>query len=54
MATLRRGVQVSHCGGFSCRGTQAPGARASVVAACGLSSCAAGSQARAWWFGGQA
>ena len=31
-------VRVSHCSGFSC-GAQAPGARGSVVAALGLSSC---------------
>ena len=29
----------SHCGGFSCCGAQALGAWASVVVACGLSSC---------------
>ena len=33
------GVQVSHCGGFSCCKTRALGTLASVVAACGLSSC---------------
>jgi len=33
------GVQASHCGGFSCGGAQALGARASVVVACGLGSC---------------
>ena len=33
-----RGLQGSHCGGFSCCGTQALGSWASVVAACGLSS----------------
>ena len=38
-ATLRGGVRASHCGGFSCCGTQALGARASVVVARGLSSC---------------
>ena len=31
-------MQASHCGGFSCCGAQALGARASAVAACGLSS----------------
>ena len=36
-------VVASHCGGFSCCGAQALGVRASVVVACGLSSC--GSQA---------
>ena len=34
-----RGAQASHCGGFSCGGALALGVRASVVAACGLSSC---------------
>ena len=29
----------SHCGSFSCCGAWAPGSRASVVVACGLSSC---------------
>ena len=38
-ATLRCGAWVSHCGGFSCCGAQTLGARASVVAACRLSSC---------------
>ena len=33
------GVQASHCGGFSCCKTRALGTLASVVAACGLSSC---------------
>ena len=42
-ATLRCGVQASHCGGFSCCGAQALGARASVAVACRLSSW--GSQA---------
>ena len=32
-------VPASHCGGFSCYGAEALGVRASVVAACGLSSC---------------
>ena len=40
---LHWGARVSHCGGFSCCGARALGARASVVVACGLSSC--GSQA---------
>ena len=35
--------KASHCGGFSCCRARALGARASVVVACGLSSC--GSQA---------
>ena len=35
-ATLRCGTRASHCGGFSCCGAQALGARASVVAARGL------------------
>ena len=43
VATLHCGVRASHCGGFSCCGAWALGARASVVAARGLSSC--GSQA---------
>ena len=38
-ATLHCGAWASHCGGFSCCRAQALGARASVVAACGLSSC---------------
>ena len=33
------GVRASHCGGFSCCGAQALGARTSVVVARGLSSC---------------
>ena len=32
-------VQASHCGGFSCCGVWPLGVRASVVVACGLSSC---------------
>ena len=40
-ATLRCGARASHCGGFSCDGAPALGARASVVAALGLSSCGA-------------
>ena len=36
---LRCGARASHCGGFSCCGTRALGARASVVVAHGLSSC---------------
>ena len=36
-ATLRCGVQASHCGGFSCCRAQALGTRASVVVAHGLS-----------------
>ena len=35
-ATLRCGAQASHCGGLSCCGAQALGARASVVVARGL------------------
>ena len=35
-ATLRCCAQASHCGGFSCCGAQALGARASVVMARGL------------------
>ena len=46
-ATLRCGARASHCGGFSCCGARALGARASVVVAHGLSSCLAGSRARA-------
>ena len=38
-ATLRCGAQASCCSGFSCCGAWALGARASVVAARGLSSC---------------
>ena len=41
-ATLGCGARASHCGGFSCCGAQALSARASVVAARGLSSCG-------WW-----
>ena len=41
--TLRCGARASHCGGFSCYGARALGARASVVVVHGLSSC--GSQA---------
>ena len=35
---FRCGAQASHCGGFSCCGAQALGARASVIVAWGLSS----------------
>ena len=42
-ATLCCCAQASHCGGFSCCGARALGARASVVVTHGLSSC--GSQA---------
>ena len=35
-ATLRCGARASHCGGFSCCGARALGARASVVVARGL------------------
>ena len=42
--TLRCGAWASHCGSFSCCGAQALGTWASVVAACGLSSC--GTQAQ--------
>ena len=42
-ATLHCGARASHCGGFSCCGARAPGVRASVVVARGLSRC--GSQA---------
>ena len=38
-STLRCGAWNSYCGGFSCCGAQALGARASVVAAHRLSSC---------------
>ena len=38
-ATLRCGVQASHCRGFSCRRARPLGVRASVVVARGLSSC---------------
>ena len=37
--TLCCGVWASHCGGFSCCRARALGMRASVVAACELSSC---------------
>ena len=40
-ATLRCCVQASHRGGLSCCRARAPGARASVVVARGLSSCVA-------------
>ena len=43
-ATLCCGARASHCGGFSCCGAQAVGARASVVVVCGLSSCGARAQ----------
>ena len=33
------GKRASHCGGFSCCGSWALGVQASVVVACGLSSC---------------
>ena len=33
------GAHASHCGGFSCCGAWALGARASVVVACSVSSC---------------
>ena len=36
---LRCTARASHCGGFSCCGARALGARASVVVARGLSSC---------------
>ena len=38
-ATLCCGAWASHCGGFSCCGTQALGMPATVVAARGLSCC---------------
>ena len=38
-ATLCCGARASHCGGFSCCEARALGIRASVVVACGLSSC---------------
>ena len=38
-ATLHCHAWASHCSGFSCCGAQAPGRRASVIAAHGLSSC---------------
>ena len=38
-ATPRCGAWASHCGGFSCCGAQALGARSLVVAARRLSSC---------------
>ena len=42
-AILHCGARASHCSGFSCCRARTIGAQASVVAACGLSSC--GSQA---------
>ena len=39
VATFCCGAWASHCGGFSCCGAWALGSWASVVAACGLSSC---------------
>ena len=36
---LHRGAWASHCGGFSCCGARALGARASVVVCVGFSSC---------------
>ena len=39
--TLCCSAQASHCGEFSCCRTRALGVRASVVVACGLSSCGA-------------
>ena len=38
-ATLCRGARASHCGGLSLCGARAPGMRASVIVARGLSSC---------------
>ena len=47
-ATLHCGARASHCSGFSCCGARAPGARASVVVACGLQQLwLAGSRAQA-------
>ena len=43
-ATLRCSAWASRCGGFSCCGARTLGARASVVVACGLSSCGARAQ----------
>ena len=39
LGLLPCGARASHCGGFSCCGARALGARASVVVAHGLSSC---------------
>ena len=39
VASLHCGARASHCGGFSCCGARALGMWASVVVACGLSSC---------------
>ena len=48
--TLRCGAWTSHCGGFPCCRARAPGARASVVVARGLSSCGAWAQLlRSMW-----
>ena len=49
-ATLPCSARASHRGDFSCCGARALGARASVVAAHGLSSC--GSQAQQLWLVG--
>ena len=46
-ATHGCSAQASHCGGFSCRGARALGARTSVVVARGLSSC--GLRAQQLW-----
>ena len=43
-ATLCCGAWASHCSGFSCRGAQALGTRASAVVARGLSSCGSHAQ----------
>ena len=43
-STLRCGAQASHCGGFSCCGARALGMWASVVVACGLTSCGSWTQ----------
>ena len=40
-ATLHCGAWASHCSGFSCCRAWALGAQASIVVACGLSSCGA-------------
>ena len=43
-ATLRCGARASHCSGFSCCRAWVLGVRASVVKACGLTSCGAQAQ----------
>ena len=44
-ATLRRGVQASHCGGFSCYGAQTLGAQAFFLVAVSRATLHCGAQA---------